>query len=408
MIRPTQARSLVTRLQGWLLRRPFERILLVGATPLAKRLIELLDAHPRCAVLGLIDDNEETLTPLLRRHRLGASQDLQRIMELVRADRIVIALTERRRRLPVHGLLELHIKGIPVEDGTELYERLTEKVAIESLTPSHLLFSRTLRTSSFHELFSRSLSVLVAATGLVLLAPVFLLIAIAIKLDSHGPVFFVQERAGLGGRPFRLIKFQTMHPTDEPVSEWAKDNGHRITRVGRWLRKFRLDELPQFVNILRGEMNLVGPRPHPVSNVELFALVARNTPECGEPIPYYSLRCTVRPGITGWAQVRYRYANDLEEEIEKLRYDLYYIAHKSIWLDLRILLETARIVLLGRGTDAPGVTRSDKCTTSSKRLVALDRSRIGRSLRPSGQTIPQSTCLDPSLSDQGDTRRIFS
>jgi len=150
-------------------------------------------------------------------------------------------------------------------------------------------------------------------------------------------VFFVQERMGMAAKRFRLIKFRTMHLVDAPPSEWVCDNTERITRVGRWLRKFRLDELPQFFNVIHGDMNLVGPRPHPVSNFELFI----------ENIPYYSLRSVVRPGITGWAQVRYGYANNLNEETEKMMYDLYYIKHLSVSFDLRILLDTVKTVLLG-------------------------------------------------------------
>jgi lipopolysaccharide/colanic/teichoic acid biosynthesis glycosyltransferase len=144
-----------------------------------------------------------------------------------------------------------------------------------------------------------------------------------------------------------------MRPAAGTTSEWVRDNGHRLTRLGRRLRQFRLDELPQLVNILTGDMTLVGPRPHPVSNHPLFVLVMRNAPSCGEPIPYYALRSMVRPGITGWAQVRYRYANDLEEEIEKMRYDLYYIKHRSLWLDLRILAETVKVVICGRESASP-------------------------------------------------------
>jgi lipopolysaccharide/colanic/teichoic acid biosynthesis glycosyltransferase len=155
-------------------------------------------------------------------------------------------------------------------------------------------------------------------------------------------VFFVHQRVGLGGRPFRLLKFRSMRPMSSRTSEWVRDNGDRITRVGKWLRKTRLDELPQFWNIIRGDMNLVGPRPHPVTNYEMFA----------EHIPYYSLRALVRPGITGWAQIRYGYANDLEEETEKMRYDLFYIKHLSLLLDLRILFDTVKIVLFGRGAVA--------------------------------------------------------
>src|SRR5205085_4078911 len=159
-------------------------------------------------------------------------------------------------------------------------------------------------------------------------------------LDSRGPVFFVQSRAGLNGRTFALLKFRTMHPVQERRSEWVQDNEDRITRIGKWLRRFRLDELPQLLNVLRGEMNLIGPRPHPTSNQEIFM----------DKIAYYGLRSTVRPGVTGWAQVRYGYANNLEEETEKMRYDLYYIKNRSVWLDARILVHTVLIMLLGQGS----------------------------------------------------------
>jgi len=163
------------------------------------------------------------------------------------------------------------------------------------------------------------------------------LIALAIKLDSRGPVFFVQQRAGRYRLPFNLIKFRTMRPVTGPHSEWARDSSDRITRCGRWLRRFRLDELPQLINMVRGDMNLVGPRPLPMTNLELLVLTARN----------YALRCSVRPGITGWAQVRYRYANSLEQEVEKIRYDFYYLKHLSVWLDIRILFETVRTTVAG-------------------------------------------------------------
>jgi lipopolysaccharide/colanic/teichoic acid biosynthesis glycosyltransferase len=183
---------------------------------------------------------------------------------------------------------------------------------------------------------------------LILFAPLLALIALAVKLDSAGPVLFAQQRVGRHGRPFTLLKFRTMHADGPRRSEWERDNRDRVTRVGKWLRAFRLDELPQFVNILRGEMNLVGPRPHPASNFELFTLVARNLNEVsGGAIGYYTLRSMVRPGITGWAQVRYRYANDLEEEIEKLRYDLFYVKHVSAAMDLRILTATIAVMLKG-------------------------------------------------------------
>jgi exopolysaccharide biosynthesis polyprenyl glycosylphosphotransferase len=343
---------------GAMTRQPFfERVLFVGATPLACTLIEELEARPHCAVIGVVDD--ATTAPwFLRRYPLLAPLGhLDRIVEKVRPDRIIVAITERRRKLPVLQLLLSRVRGILVEDGLEVYERLTGKLAIESLTASSLVFSKEFKQSWFHQAVGRAVSLFVSVIGLAGCAPLFALIALAIKLDSPGPVFFIQDRIGMNGRRFKLIKFRTMHPASGKTSEWVRDNGERITRVGRWLRKFRLDELPQFVNILRGEMNLVGPRPHPASNHDLLVLVSRNVPECGEPIPYYSLRSMVRPGVTGWAQVRYRYANDLEEEIEKLRYDLYYIKYQSLWLDLRILFETVKTVLLGRGAGSEEAER---------------------------------------------------
>jgi lipopolysaccharide/colanic/teichoic acid biosynthesis glycosyltransferase len=168
------------------------------------------------------------------------------------------------------------------------------------------------------------------------------LIALAIKLDSPGPVFFIDERAGRGGHPFRLFKLRTMHEQTsecEGDSVWTRDDSHRITWIGRWIRKLRLDELPQFWNILRGDMDLVGPRPE----------ILRNVKTMSEHIPYYPLRHVVRPGLTGWAQVRFGYSVSLEQVMEKMRYDLFYITHMSLWLDLRILADTVKIMLFGRG-----------------------------------------------------------
>jgi lipopolysaccharide/colanic/teichoic acid biosynthesis glycosyltransferase len=265
----------------------------------------------------------------------------------------------------MRALLEARVRGIVVEDGVECYERLTGKIPIESLTPSCLVSSRDFRKSQVDLGFGHGLSLLVAATALVALAPVFAVIAAIVKLDSPGPVLFVQDRIGLRGRRFRLLKFRTMRPTSEPRSEWVRDNGHRVTKVGRWLRKYRLDELPQLINVLRGDLNLVGPRPHPISNFELFA----------REIPFYSLRSAVRPGLTGWAQVRQGYANGLDEETEKMRYDLYYIKHMSAWLDIRILCRTLPMLLSGSGSATP----IDSKTADRPRSVATPRrvARIG-------------------------------
>jgi lipopolysaccharide/colanic/teichoic acid biosynthesis glycosyltransferase len=184
---------------------------------------------------------------------------------------------------------------------------------------------------------------LAALIGAIVVAPFLLLAVLAIRLTSPGPAFFVQQRVGRCGRPYGLIKLRTMRISTDAHSEWALDNKLRITPIGRWLRRFRIDELPQLINVIKGDMNIVGPRPHPVSNYLLF--MAR--------IPHYAQRSVVRPGITGWAQIRYGYANNLEQEIEKMCFDLFYIRNVSIWLDLQVLIETARVVLRGHeGADA--------------------------------------------------------
>lgn len=335
------------------------RVMIVGASPLAYALADRLRSQPhlRHGVV-MVDDGSPSNIPTGRYPLLGPLERLGKIIAEVRPDRIIVAPGgERRGRVAVRSLLESRARGIPVEDGLVVYERLTGKIAIESLTPSALLFSRGFRATRLHRALGRGLSVCVAVVGLLALGLVIGLVALVIKADSRGPVFFVQKRVGLHNVPFRLIKFRTMRPDAGETSEWVADNGHRITRVGKVLRKFRLDELPQFINVLRGDMNLVGPRPHPVSNFNLFM----------EHIPFYSLRSAVRPGVTGWAQVRYGYANNLKEETEKMRYDLYYVKHLSLWLDLRVLFDTVKVVLFGLGaTAATDVVASSVDSTAAR------------------------------------------
>jgi lipopolysaccharide/colanic/teichoic acid biosynthesis glycosyltransferase len=326
--------------------RRSERVLVLGTGPFARRIVGQMHAQAgRRSTFGVAGERPAEPLPV-GCPLLGPLAELDRILASFRPHRIVVGLEERRGRLAARPLLDSRVRGVVVEDGVEVFERLTGKLAIESLSPSSLLFCTGFRRSRLHEAGARVISVGVAALGLLLLAPVLALLALAIVLDSGRPVFFVQDRVGLYGRRFRLVKFRTMRPGAGPTSEWARDNGERITRVGRWLRRFRLDELPQFVNVLTADMNLVGPRPHPVSNFRLF----------NEQIPYYSLRSAIRPGVTGWAQVRYGYANDLAEETEKMRYDLYYLKHRSPGLDLRILLHTLRVIAFGRGAVAAATT----------------------------------------------------
>lgn len=319
-----------------------ERVLILGTGPLAWKIAdEITSASPVAdEIIGFVSEGDTPYRQfaLSKRPVLGSLEQLHHIVTTVCPDRIIAALAERRGRLPVQVLLDARMKGVVIEDGIEVHERLSGKLAIESLSPSFLIFSKDFKKSRLQTALRCAVSSVVALIGLVIFSPLMAVIAYVIKLDSRGPVFFVQERAGIGGRAFRLVKFRTMHPETHAPSAWELDNQYRITRVGRWLRRFRLDELPQFINVLRGDMNLVGPRPHPVSNYQFFL----------EKIPYYSLRSTVRPGITGWAQICYAYANNLEEETEKMRYDLFYIKNLSLWLDLRILVGTIKVMLLGK------------------------------------------------------------
>ena len=322
-----------------------DRVLILGTGPLALRLLHEIEARPnfRYAIAGIADDGAGTPEGSLPYPVLGPLERLDKIIEEVKPDRIIVALTERRGRMPVNQLLECGARGILVEDGQRTYEYFTGKLPIESLTPSFLIFSGAFRKSRLQLAGRRSASVVAATLGLLLTAPLMALIAAAIKLDSRGPVLYVNERAGLGGRPFRLVKFRTMHPLPagetRNASVWARDDSTRITRVGRFLRKLRLDELTQFWNVLKGDMDLVGPRPEILANVKTMS----------EQIPYYSLRHSVRPGVTGWAQTRFGYSVSLEQVTEKMRYDLFYIKHMSFWLDLRILVDTVKIMLFGRG-----------------------------------------------------------
>jgi exopolysaccharide biosynthesis polyprenyl glycosylphosphotransferase len=336
--------------------RPFsERVLIVGLTALSRELIGQLESRAgRYEIVGIVAADHELEGPDAPYPVLGPPAHLTRITERTQPDRIIVALSERRERLPVHELLDSRIRwGTSVEDAVDVYERLTGRLPVEHLPPSSIIFSTKFRASSWYCLAGRWVGGIAAALALCVLAPLLAVIAAAIVFDSPGPIFFVQERAGAFGRPFKLIKFRTMSPRQDRTSEWVADNEDRITRVGRWLRRLRADELPQLINVLKGEMSLIGPRPHPVSNLALLNIVARNLNDrTGVEVPYYPLRSMVRPGITGWAQIRYGYANNLDEEMEKLRYDLYYIKHMSPWLDLIILLQTVRVMLTGRGSGA--------------------------------------------------------
>jgi len=355
------ATAAVVRIVAREIRPKAQRVLILGSGPMASKLIEEIEApsKPRYAVAGIVADEQPDGDSPDAERWLGPCDQLADIVERVSPACIVVAVADRRDRLPLQSLLESRVRGILVEDALDFYERLTGKIAIEACRPSVLIMSKGFRNHGAAETMARLVSMVVAVIGLILMAPLLAALAIAIKLESRGPVLFVQQRAGRDGRPFGLVKFRTMHPCAEARSEWVTDNLDRITSIGRWLRRFRLDELPQLVNVLRGEMNLIGPRPHPTCNHAVFV----------NQIAYYGLRNSVRPGVTGWAQVRYGYANNLEEETEKMRYDLYYIKNRSLWLDWRILFETVGIIIFGQGASEvrrPSPSRSELLPAPSR------------------------------------------
>jgi sugar transferase (PEP-CTERM system associated) len=280
--------------------------------------------------------SDEPSNPLI----IGDYNQILQICQNGGIDRIIVALDERRGKFPLEQLLFCRLKGIPVEDGISFTEQLAGKLSVENLYPSLLIFSNGFKRTALHKKIKRGLDIVGSLFGLILLSPLILLISVAIKLDNNGPVFYKQERVGEDGKIFRLIKFRSMRTDAEsegPV--WAKPNDERMTRVGRIIRKLRFDEIPQMVNVLKGEMSFVGPRPERPFFVEMLK----------KEIPYYSQRHVIKPGITGWAQISYHYGSSKEDALEKLKYDLFYIKHMSLLFDLMIILETLKIVLLGKG-----------------------------------------------------------
>jgi sugar transferase (PEP-CTERM system associated) len=265
-------------------------------------------------------------------------------LSLIRSEgvsRILIAGPERGQRFPAHDLVTLRLSGIPIEDCHTFYERLMSKIFITDLRPSWILLSNGFRRTAWIVFSKRVLDIVVSSLGLLWAAPIALITAIAIKLDSRGPVFYFQERVGENESVFTLYKFRSMYCDAEIGTgpKWAAKNDPRVTRIGAIIRKLRIDEIPQLVNVLKGEMSLVGPRP------ERPYFVA----QLKETIPYYELRFTVKPGITGWAQISYPYGDSEADAIEKLQYDLYYTKYMSPVFDLQILFETIKVILLGRG-----------------------------------------------------------
>lgn len=320
-----------------------ERVLFVGTGESARKVArQILDQHDFAyRVIGFIDDDASRIGErIVNPGIVGTPADIQRLVVQHHIDRIVVGLSDRRGKLPVEELLRAKMTGIRVEDATTMYERITGKILIDDLRPSWLIFSDGFRVSRVNRLMKRTIDLALSIVMIVLAVPLMLMTAAAIWLDDGGPVLYRQERVGENGRTFVLSKFRSMRKDAEngtPI--WAKDGDDRITRIGRVIRKTRLDELPQLWNVIRGDMSFVGPRPERPYFVE----------ELSRAIPFYQQRHAVKPGLTGWAQVKYRYGSSLDDAMEKLRYDLYYIKHLSIFFDLTIVFDTVKVVLFRKG-----------------------------------------------------------
>lgn len=272
---------------------------------------------------------------------IGDFSQISSICQEAQVDRIIVALDERRGKLPLDQLLECRLRGVRVEEGIAFSEYLAGKLTVENLRPSSIIFANGFRRSQVIKQVKRYIDIGASLLTLIFSFPCLLAISIAIYLESKGPIFFRQDRVGQDGKVFSLLKFRSMRANaegDEPV--WAGINDSRVTRVGRVIRKLRLDEIPQVINVLKGEMSFVGPRPERPFFTEKLT----------QEIPFYSYRHTVKPGITGWAQICYPYGASKEDALEKLKYDLYYIKHMSSYMDLMILLETFKTVFFGRGS----------------------------------------------------------
>lgn len=332
---------------GWLTRHvgPRERLMLVGTSPAAVSLArELYERRHELGVeiVGFIDPDPGRVGAVVLNPRIiGTIEDIPALVESRSADRVVISLADARGKLPMEVLLDMKLRGINFDHLASVYEEYTGKIAVENLRPSWLIFSSGFQKSRLVRGVKRAMDIAAALIGLALGVPLMLVIALAVRVTSRGGVFYHQERVGQDGRPFTVHKFRSMREDAEAATGavWAADGDDRVTPVGRFLRRTRLDELPQLWNILRGEMSLVGPRP------ERPHFVSQLTRE----IPFYGQRHVVKPGLTGWAQVRYTYSASVEDAMQKIQYDLFYIKNISIALDLFILLATIKTVIRGRG-----------------------------------------------------------
>jgi sugar transferase (PEP-CTERM system associated) len=323
--------------------RDAERILMVGTSEAGISLVREILKHPELnlKVVGFLDEKGENLgKSLVNPKVIGAVSQLEEIVEREEVDHVVLSLSERRGSMPLRELVRLKLAGIRVQDTPTFHEEITGRIPLENLSASWLILSDGFRKSRSVKSLKRAFDILGALIGIILTLPVMILVAAAIRLESGRPILFRQRRLGLRGVPFEMLKFRSMRQdADQNGPSWTTDGDCRITRVGRMLRKYRLDELPQLFNVLKGEMSLVGPRPEQ----PYFCTFLE------KEIPFFAERHSVRPGITGWAQVKFRYGASVPDAKRKLEFDLFYIKHLSLLLDWAIILETFKVMLVSRG-----------------------------------------------------------
>ncbi len=326
---------------GWILGREIfrERVYVLGGGERAKTIVQTLHAR-KDAGMEVVGWDAAPLDKMERKETFRAALESFREANPP-IDRVIVAMEDRRGELPLRELLKLRFNGVVIEEAGSLLERLTGKLHLDGLHPSSFIYSEGFRVRPSQQIARRIVSTLTAATGLLLFLPLLPIVVLLVRLSSPGPIFFRQTRVGLGGRNFTVYKFRTMRQDAEVEgAQWASKNDPRVTRFGMFMRKTRLDEVPQLWNVLRGDMGFVGPRPERPEFV----------PWLSEQIPYFDLRHMIRPGLTGWAQVRYGYGATLAESREKLEFDLYYIKHMSLGLDLLIMFETVKTILRRQGS----------------------------------------------------------
>jgi sugar transferase (PEP-CTERM system associated) len=325
------------------------KIILLGSAGLVQKIKSEIHERKDCGynIVAEVPESNRNIKPnkkSVQNPGTFCGQKYEGLADLAGAqsiEKIIVALEEKRNNFPINELLKCRVSGIEVIDGNSFYEMLTGKLIVDAINPSWLIFSKGFHKSFTRQLMKRSIDLILSIIFLILFAPLIAIIALLIKIDSKGPVIFCQERIGQNKKIYKMHKFRSMEDDAETLSGpvWAENDDPRITRVGKIIRKWRFDEIPQLWNVLKGDMSFIGPRPERKYFVDQLEKI----------VPYYRERHTVKPGISGWAQVSYGYGASVEDAIEKLNYDLFYIKNLSFFMDLMIVLRTIKIVLFRKG-----------------------------------------------------------